>query len=53
MAWYAGDRWRLTNRGETEMYFELDLDQNAMFTIGYAIVVTLVVKMIIAMSKKN
>lgn len=35
------------------MYFELDLDQNAMFTIGYAIVVALVVKMIIAMSKKN
>lgn len=35
------------------MYFELDLDQNAMFTIGYAIVVALVVKMIIVMSKKN
>ena len=53
MAWYAGDRWQLTNRGETEMYLEIDLDRNAMFTIGYAIVVALVVKMIIAMSKKN
>lgn len=35
------------------MYFELDLDHNAMFTIGYAIIVALVVKMIIATSKKK
>lgn len=35
------------------MYFEIDLDQSAMFTIGYVLVVALVVKMIIAMSKKN
>lgn len=35
------------------MYFEIDLDNNAIFTIGYAVVVALVVKMIIAMSKKD
>ena len=35
------------------MYFEIDLDHNALFTIGYVLCVALVVKMIIAMSKKN
>lgn len=35
------------------MYFELDLDRNALFTMGYVLVVALVVKMIIATSKKK
>ena len=35
------------------MYFELDLDHNALFTIGYVLCVTLVVKMVIAMSDKK
>lgn len=35
------------------MYFELDLDRNAVFTIGLAVIVALVVKMIIATSKKK
>lgn len=35
------------------MYFELDLDRNALFTIGYVLCVALVVKMIIAISNKK
>lgn len=35
------------------MYFEIDLDHNAIFTIGYVICVALVIKMIIAISKKR
>lgn len=35
------------------MYFELDLDHNAIFTIGYVLCGALVVKMIIAISKKD
>lgn len=35
------------------MYFEIDLDHNAMFMIGYVLVVALVTKMIIAISKKK
>lgn len=35
------------------MYIELDLDHNALFTIGYVLCVALVVKMIVAISKKD
>lgn len=35
------------------MYFEIDLDSNALFTIGYVLCVALVAKMIIAISKKK
>lgn len=35
------------------MYIELDLDRNALFTIGYVLVVALVVKMIVAISKRD
>ena len=35
------------------MYIELDLDHNALFTIGYVLCVALVAKMIIAMSSKK
>ena len=35
------------------MYFEIDLDRNAMFTIGYVLCTALVVKMVIAISKKK
>lgn len=35
------------------MYFEIDLDHNALLTIGYVLCVALVVKMIIATSRKK
>lgn len=35
------------------MYFEMDLDHNALFTIGYVLCVALIVKMIIAINKKK
>ena len=35
------------------MYIELDLEHNALFTIGYVLVVALVVKIIVAISKKD
>ena len=35
------------------MYLELDLDRNAIFTIGFVLIMALVVKMIIATSKKK
>ena len=35
------------------MYIELDLDHNALFVIGYVLVAALVVKMIVAISKKD
>lgn len=35
------------------MYFEIELDRNALFTIGYVLCVALVVKMVIAISKKK
>lgn len=35
------------------MYFEIDLDNNAIFTIGYVLIVALVTKMFVAMNKKK
>lgn len=35
------------------MYIELDLDHNAVFVIGYVLCVALVVKMVVAISKKD
>lgn len=35
------------------MYFEIDLDHNALFTIGYVLCVALVVKMVTVISKKK
>lgn len=35
------------------MYFEIDLDHNAILTIGYVLCVALVVKTIVAISKKD
>ena len=35
------------------MYFEINLDNNALFTIGYVLVVALVVKMMIATGRKK